>query len=80
MSSVIVGIFDSQATANDAKNKLLLEGFANETVVLSGEDIDTMRTDTIVGETHVEPRQEEGAISRFFSSIFGDGDDERTDQ
>ena len=39
-----------------------------------------MRTDTIVGETHVEPRQEEGAISRFFSSIFGDGDDERTDQ
>ena len=78
MSSVIVGIFDTQAAANDAKNQLLVAGFANETVVVSDEDMATLRTDSVVGSTAVHP-EHEGAISRFFSSIFGD-DDDRTDQ
>ena len=78
MSSVIVGIFDTQAAATDAKNQLLVAGFANETVVVSDEDMATLRTDSVVGSTAVQP-EHEGAISRFFSSIFGD-DDDRTDQ
>ncbi len=82
MNSVIVGMFDTQEAANAAKNRLLLAGFANETVVVSDEDLATMRTDSVVGATPVQPRQEpeqEGAISRFFSSIFGDNDDSRMD-
>ena len=54
MNSVIVGIFDTQSAANNAKNKLL-----------------------VVGSTSVQPyqqREHEGAISRFFSSIFGSDD------
>lgn len=74
MKSVIVGVFDSQAAANAAKDKLLLAGFANEVVVVSSEEMDTMNTDSIVGSTNVQPEQKEGVISRFFSSIFGDGD------
>ncbi len=80
MNSVIVGMFDNQEAANDAKDKLLAAGFANDTVVVSDEDIATMRTDSIVGSTSVQPEPEkEGAISRFFSSIFGDGDDGRSE-
>ena len=82
MNSVIVGMFDTQEAANKAKNRLLVAGFANDTVVVSDEDLATMRTDTVVGSTPVQPRQaheEEGAISRFFSSIFGDNDDNRMD-
>ena len=82
MNSVIVGIFDTQAAANEAKNQLLVAGFANHAVVVSDEDMATMRNDSVVGSTAVQPRHEperEGAISRFFSSIFGD-DDDRTDQ
>ena len=82
MNSVIVGMFDTQEAANEAKNRLLVAGFANNTVVVSDEDLATMRTDTVVGATPVQPRHEheqEGAISRFFSSIFGDNDDTRMD-
>lgn len=75
MNSVTVGMFASEAAANNAKDKLLLAGFANEVVVVSSEEVDTMHTDSIVGTTNVppvqEPEQKEGAISRFFSSIFG---------
>ena len=77
MNSVIVGIFDTQSAANNAKNKLLVSGFANETVVVSDDDMATMRTDSVVGSTSVQPHQQrehEGAISRFFSSIFGSDD------
>lgn len=79
MNSVIVGIFDTQEAANHAKNELLVTGFANHTVVLSDEDVATVRTDSVVGATAVQPRrqpeEEEGAIARFFRSIFGDSDD-----
>ena len=51
MSSVIVGIFDTQAAANDAKNQLLVAGFANETVVVSDEDMATLRTGSVLQRT-----------------------------
>ena len=81
MSSVIVGIFDTQEAANHAKNELLVSGFANHTVVLSDEDVATMHSGTVAGATAVQPQhrqapeEEEGAIARFFRSIFGDSED-----
>ena len=58
MNSVIVGIFDTQAAANEAKNQLLVAGFANHAVVVSDEDMATMRSDSVVGSTAVQPRHE----------------------
>ena len=78
MSSVIVGIFDTQAAANEAKDRLLLSGFANDTVVASNEEMAIVRSNAVSGSTGAlvqEQHEPEGAISRFFSSIFGSDHD-----
>lgn len=74
MNSVMVGMFESRTAANDARNKLLATGFAKTAVVVSDEAAaatSTAARPAATGERH----EEEGAISRFFGSIFGSDDD-----
>ncbi len=73
MNSVIVGIFDTQAAANDARSRLLAAGFLDNGIVVSDE-VSASGTDAKIGTPARAPHEEEGAISRFFHSIFGDGD------
>ena len=78
MSSVMVGMFDTQAAAQDARAKLLASGFAASAVTMTGDtggDMSTASTRTTTTTT-AEP-EHEGAISRFFHSIFGDDNEER---
>ncbi len=73
MSSVLVGMFDTQSAAAQARAKLMSAGFSANAVSMTGGSASSSSrpAGTIVTE---EPHQE-GAISRFFSDIFGSSDD-----
>jgi uncharacterized protein (TIGR02271 family) len=76
MNSVLVGIFDTQAAGIEARGKLVSEGFSAGAVSL------TEAAATAPGSparTRAEPPENDGAIAKFFKSIFGDDDDENVD-
>lgn len=85
-NSVLVGMFDDQAAARSARDKLMASGFDASAVTMTddagadGAGMATSSAATTSGTTagtRAEP--EEGAISRFFHSIFGDDEnDDRT--
>lgn len=79
MSSVLVGIFDSQAQAQAAKARLQEAGFAEQdlelTAVEGGATTASAAADTM---TPTDVPHHEGAIARFFHRLFGEDDhDER---
>jgi uncharacterized protein (TIGR02271 family) len=75
MSSVLVGMFDSQAAAVQARSKLMSAGFSADAVSMTG---GSASSSTPAGTIASDAPHHEGAISRFFSEIFG-GSDDRTD-
>lgn len=75
MSSVLVGMFDSQAAAAEAHAKLISAGFSSGAVSMTGGTSATSTPSTSTGTSSTAEPHHEGAIARFFSGIFGDSDD-----
>lgn len=70
MSSILVGMFDTQAAANTAKDRLTSAGFTDSEISMAGGSPSVAGSD-------VEQPHEEGTVSRFFSNLFGgESDDE----
>ena len=79
MSSVLVGMFDSQAAAAQARGKLMSAGFAGDAVTLTGGTASsTTKASMPAGTIASDEPQHKGAIARFFDDLFGsdDSDDE----
>lgn len=74
MSSVLVGIFDSQAAATEARAKLLTAGFSADAVSMTGGTAASSSYGSADAGSTEEPHHE-GAIARFFNGIFGDTED-----
>ena len=76
MSSVLVGMFDNQAAAAQARVKLLSAGFTDSAITLTGgaESTTAQPSGTVMsdGSNH------KSAIARFFEDLFG-GDDHDSD-
>ena len=79
MSSVLVGMFDSQTAADEARGRLMSAGFAADAVRLTGGMATSSSSQALTGVPSVEEPQHEGAIARFFESIFGGGSDDKDD-
>lgn len=72
MNSILVGMFDTEATAMAAKGKLLAAGFAASALQMTGGS----PSDTTPMATTTTAPHHEGAISRFFENLFGADDDD----
>ena len=64
MSSIVVGLFDSEAAATRARSELRAAGFASAAVSMTGGS----------GSTTTGADTGEGGISGWFKSLFGDDD------
>jgi stress response protein YsnF len=74
MSSVLVGIFDTQTAAEEAKSDLLAAGFSPTAISMTGGTAATAATPE--SSTAADTSHHEGAIARFFSNLFGGRDDD----
>ena len=77
MNSVLVGMFDSQTAASQAKAKLMSAGFSANAVTMTGGSESTSSTPASTASTSSD--EQEGPIGRFFDRLFGggsQGDDE----
>jgi stress response protein YsnF len=72
MKSTLVGMFDSQTAASEARSQLLAAGFGPAAVSMSNE------TDTSSSSRESTAssggQQDEGVIARFFGNLFGSDD------
>lgn len=68
MSSVLVGMFDTQNAANDARSKLLSVGFTAANISMTGGD-SASPTLSSAGSGSTTPHAQ-GSIASFFSSLF----------
>jgi stress response protein YsnF len=71
MSSVLIGVFENESAAAQARTRLLAEGFADSAIEMTGGG------SAAPGATATDEREQEGPIARFFRSLFGDEEDER---
>ncbi len=73
MSSVLVGMFDTQAAATQARTKLMAAGFSSAAVSMTG-GTTTAGTITGAGSTSASTTTDthEGGITGWFKSLFGD--------
>ena len=67
MSSVLVGMFDTQAAATQARIRLLTSGFASSAVTITGGTSQIASTTGGVGSE----TPHEGGIAGWFKSLFG---------
>ena len=74
MSSVLVGMFDSQTAAAQARGKLMSAGFAGDAVTLVG-GTGTSSTSSVPGTVASDEPNHKGAIARFFDDLFGGADE-----
>ena len=75
MSSVLVGMFESQTAAAQARGKLMSAGFAASAVTLTGDNSSSSAMAAPAGTVSSDEPHEKGAIARFFDDLFG-GDDQ----
>jgi stress response protein YsnF len=76
MSSVLIGIFESESAAMQARTRLLAAGFAESDVEMTGGS--SMSSGSSGGSpSSADEREQEGPIARFFRSLFGDDEDDR---
>ncbi|MEF8706405.1 MAG: YsnF/AvaK domain-containing protein [Candidatus Accumulibacter sp. UW27] len=73
MSSVLVGIFDTQTAAEEARRDLLAAGFPPHAISMTG---DTVAAATHESSATADSPRHEGAIARFFNNLFGGRDDD----
>lgn len=76
MASILVAVFENSGDAQAASKKLVLAGVDNEAIRLSGRESDTAAADTVHDSSDAGDKP--GAISRFFSDIFGTADNAAT--
>ena len=74
MSSVLVGMFDSQTAAAQARGKLMSAGFAGDAVTLTGGTESSTKTTMPAGTIASDEPQHKGGIARFFDDLFGSDD------
>ena len=72
MSTTLAAVFDSYSDANQASNELQAAGIDKQFIQLNGAS--SMQSDTTT-TSQSKGDDEPGAISRFFSSMFGMNDD-----
>lgn len=70
MSSTLVAVFDEYSEAQDASRKLQAAGIDKQSIQLNGADSTAEQM-----APRSDPDDEPGAISRFFSNMFGMDDD-----
>lgn len=75
MNSVMVGMFETQSAAQEARSQLLAAGYAANAVTLT-DDVGAAASASSSTVSAAAP-EKEGAIARFFHSIFGDDSDDR---
>ncbi len=75
MSSTLVGVFDRSSQAQAAYSKLAAAGIDKQSMRLSGGEFDS---DARLAQDSTEDSEKPGAISRFFSDLFGMNDDAAT--
>lgn len=73
MSITLAGVFDTHSQAAQACKKLEAAGVEKRFIQLSGGEAES-GTSAVMRKS-AEPREDEGAISRFFSNLFGANDD-----
>ena len=73
MSITVVGVFDSFSDAQKACNELEKAGLDKQSMKLTG---DQANTNTAKSKDETNSDDKPGAISRFFSDLFGSGDSE----
>lgn len=71
MSSTLVAVFDEYSEAQDACSKLQSAGIDKRSIQLNGSD--SSNAEPVSART--DPDEKPGAISRFFSDLFGTDDD-----
>ncbi len=74
MKSALVGIFDTQAAAEQARAQLLETGFAASEVSMVGGEPSPTSTAAPSSTFSPEPHHK-GALARFFDDLFGDSED-----
>lgn len=74
MSSTLVAIFDEYSEAQDACGKLQAAGIDKRAIQLNGSD-----PAAVPVERRSDPDDQPGAISRFFSDLFGTDDEPDTE-
>jgi len=80
MSSVLIGMFENESAAMQARTRLLAAGFPESAVEMTGgASTSSGSTGSSTGSTGSSEgeREHEGPIARFFRSLFGDDDDDR---
>ncbi len=75
MSSVLVGMFDTQAAAEAAHARLLAAGFSSSAVSMTG-GMAGESTTTAPGSRDRDAEEEKGGIARFFDNLFGSDDND----
>ena len=76
MSSVLIGIFENESAALQARTRLLAAGFAESDVEMTGGSSMSSGAGAS-GASTTDEREHEGPIARFFRSLFGDDEDDR---
>lgn len=72
MASILVAVFENSGDARAASRKLVLAGVDDEAIRLSGRESDAGAADALPDSR--EAADKPGAISRFFSDLFGTHD------
>jgi uncharacterized protein (TIGR02271 family) len=80
MSSVLVGMFDSQVAAAEARGKLMSAGFSGDAVTLTGGGAMAPSSGVPTATGSIDEPHHEGAIARFFSDLFGGDDKDDSDR
>jgi uncharacterized protein (TIGR02271 family) len=78
MDSFVVGIFDTQSAAEQAREQLLAAGFAASDVSFTsaeGGSADLSSSTATSSASTVADADRPGPIARFFENLFGTGDD-----
>lgn len=75
MSTTLVGVFDTAGEAQEASSRLAIAGIGQSAIRLSQGD---PASDGPPTQEPAAPQEKPGAISRFFSDLFGTNDDAAT--
>jgi stress response protein YsnF len=71
-STTLVGVFDDYSQAQQASRKLEDAGIARQSIQVSGGQ---PASSSPASQSGIEPEEHQGAISRFFSKLFGSDDE-----
>lgn len=76
MSSTLVGMFDNETAAEQARNQLIAAGFASSAISMTGGTASSSTAESYSSGTGSGEPHQEGAIARFFDHLFGGSDND----